>query len=64
MGAAMSVMMKNPLKANEILLTSNWLEGDKRILEDDDLFLSAGQLLGEIIKVREGQLKKNSPVGK
>jgi len=59
MGAAMSVMGKNPLKANEIILTSCWLEGDDRILKDDDLFLSAGQLLGDVIQVRQGEIKKN-----
>jgi hypothetical protein len=59
MGAAMSVIAKNPLKANEIVLQSSWLEGDKRILEDDDLFMAAGALLGDIIQVRTGEVKKN-----
>lgn len=64
LGAALSVMQRNPLKANEIILQSNWLEGDERIKTDDDLFLAAGQLLGEIIQVRQGELKKNRKTGK
>lgn len=59
MGAAMSLMSKNPLKANEIILQSSWLEGDKRILEDDDCFLAAGALLQDIIQIRAGEVKKN-----
>ena len=59
LGAAMSEMSKNPLKANEIILRSWWLEGDKSILDDDDLFLAAGALIQEIIKIRTGEVKKN-----
>ncbi len=59
LGAAMSLMQTNPLKANEIILKSNWLEGDERIMTDDDAFMSAGALLGEIIQVRQGEIKKN-----
>ncbi len=47
----MSIMQRDPLKANEILLKSNWLEGDENIKTDDDLFLSAGVLLGDIITI-------------
>ena len=59
LGAAMSIMAKNPLKANEIVLQSSWLEGDRRILDDDDLFMAAGALLQEIIQIRTGEVKKN-----
>lgn len=64
LGAALSVMNTNPLKANQIILESCWLEGDQRILKDDDLFMSAGALLGEIVKVRQGEIKKNSTSGR
>lgn len=59
MGAAMSVMAKNPLKANEIILKSSWLEGDQSILDDDDQFLAASALLEQIIQIRSGEVKKN-----
>lgn len=59
LGAAMSLIGTNPIKANEILLQSNWLEGDKRILEDDDAFMSASILLEEVVTIRKGEIKKN-----
>ncbi len=49
LAAAMAIINTNPLKANEIILKSNWLEGDVRIMDDDDAFLSAGALLEEVI---------------
>jgi hypothetical protein len=59
LAAAMSVIGTNPLKANEIILKNNWLEGDERILDDDDAFMSAGALLEEVITIRQGEIKKN-----
>ena len=59
LGAAMSLMQSNPMKANEILLKSNWLEGDERILTDDDAFLSASMLLENVVSIRQGEIKKN-----
>ncbi len=59
LGAAMSLINTNPLKANEIILKSNWLEGDERILNDDDAFMSASVLLEEVITIRKGEIKKN-----
>jgi hypothetical protein len=59
LGAAMSEMSRNPLKANEIILRSCWLEGDKSILDDDDVFLAAGALIQNIIQIRTGEVKKN-----
>ena len=59
MDAAMSIAASKPLKATEILLKSCWLEGDERILNDDDTFLNASSMMDEIITIRRGEIKKN-----
>lgn len=48
----------DPLKFNEILLKGCWLGGDEEIRTDDDLFLAASGKLGELIQVKEAELKK------
>lgn len=58
MGAAMSHFQSNPLKANEIILNSCWLDGDRRILEDDDAFMAAGVVLEQVIQIRQAEIKK------
>ena len=58
-GAALSIMDKNPLRAKEIILGACWLEGDKRILEDDHTFINACTRVDDIIYIQEAALKKN-----
>ncbi|MBS1745755.1 MAG: hypothetical protein JST21_06270 [Bacteroidetes bacterium] len=53
-----SVGTKDPIKFNEILLNNCWLGGDEEIKTDDSLFLGAGQVISEIIKVKEATIKK------
>jgi hypothetical protein len=53
-----SVGTKDPIKFNEIILNNCWLGGDDAIKTDDELFLGAGQVLGEIIKVAEASIVK------
>jgi len=53
-----SVGTKDPIKFNEIILNSCWVDGDLAIKTDDKLFLGAGQVLGEIIQVKEASIKK------
>lgn len=48
----------DPLKFNEVLLKGCWLGGDEEIRTDDDLFLAASGKLGELIQVKEAELKK------
>ena len=48
----------DPLKYNETILKSCWLGGDEEIRTDDDLFLSAGAVLGDIIETKAAELKK------
>lgn len=55
---ASSVASKDPIKFNEILLNGCWLAGDDRIKTDDSLFLSASQVLGTLVEVKEASLVK------
>lgn len=48
----------DPLKFNEVLLKGCWLGGDEEICTDDELFLAASGKLGELIQVKEAELKK------
>jgi hypothetical protein len=57
--ASMSQQNRNPLGAKETILRSCFLEGDKRILDDDDFFLSACTVVDEMIEIRMADLKKN-----
>lgn len=43
---------------NETILKNCWLAGDKDMVNVDDYFFGAGNVLGEIIKFKEAQLKK------
>lgn len=48
----------DPMKFNEVLLKGCWLGGDEEIKTDDELFLSVSAKLGELIQVKEAELKK------
>lgn len=56
---AMTMTDTDPLKGKEIVLRNSWLEGDDRILNDDELFLSACTVLDTVIGVRQALIKKN-----
>lgn len=47
---------KDPLKFNEVLLNNCWLGGSELIKTDDELFLSVGGKLAELIQVKEAEL--------
>lgn len=51
-------VVKDPIKMSETLLKQLWVEGDKEILEQDDLFLAVIPKMEEVIKVKESQIKK------
>lgn len=55
---ASTVGQSDPLKFNEVLLKGCWIDGDEEIRTDDDLFLAASGKLGELIQVKEAELKK------
>jgi hypothetical protein len=51
-------VVKDPIKMSETLLKQLWLDGDKEIQENDELFLAVIPKLEEVIKVKESQIKK------
>ncbi len=51
-------VVKDPIKMSETLLKQLWIEGDKEIQEQDDLFLAVIPKMEEVIKVKESQIKK------
>lgn len=51
-------VVTNPVQMTETLLNQLWVEGDDEIRQDDELFLAAAKTLGDLIKVKEAQLKK------
>lgn len=48
----------DPIVAHEVLLDACWVEGDTAIKTNDELFLSAIPLLGGMIQLKQGFLKK------
>lgn len=58
LGAAAVVGKNDPMKYNEILLKNCWLDGDEEIKTDDALFLGVSAKLGELIDIKEAELKK------
>ncbi len=56
-GAALSIT--NEVLAKDIQIRSTFVEGDKRVFEDDEFFYSACTKIGEIFTVRVADLKKN-----
>jgi hypothetical protein len=56
LGYASTVGSKDPIKFNEIILNNCWLGGSEDIKTDDSLFLSAGQVLADLIQVKEAEL--------
>lgn len=54
---ATSVSGKAPLKFGAIILEHCWLGGDERIKTEDELFLAANGILGELIKVKTAKIK-------
>ena len=54
---ATTVGGKDPIKFGELILKSCWLGGDERIQKEDDLFLAANGILGDLIKIKTASLK-------
>lgn len=51
-------VVKDPIKMSETLLKQLWVDGDKEILEQDDLFMAVVNKMEEVIKVKEAEVKK------
>lgn len=58
LGAAISQLDRDPLKANEILIRNSWIGGDERLIEDDDYFFAVLPVLGELLSFASSSLKK------
>jgi hypothetical protein len=56
---AMTMKDSDPLKGKQIVIENSWIEGDRKIIDDDELFLSACTVLDEVIGVRQALVKKN-----
>ncbi|MDP1812336.1 MAG: hypothetical protein Q8K66_13120 [Sediminibacterium sp.] len=56
---AMTFKDTDPLRGKQIILENNWLEGDRRIIDDTETFLSACTVLDDVLAVRQAMLKKN-----
>ncbi len=54
---ATAVGGKDPIKFGELILQNCWLGGDERIKTDDDLFLAANAIIGDLIKIKTATLK-------
>lgn len=46
------------LEAAETIFRSCWIEGDQRIMDEDELFMSAATIVQELISFRQAILKK------
>jgi hypothetical protein len=57
--ASMSKESFDPLGAKEVVLRSSFLEGDKRLLDDDEFFLSACTRVNDMIVIFMAEIKKN-----
>ena len=51
-------VVKDPIKMRETLLKQLWIDGDKEIQEQDDLFMAVVNKMEEVIKVKEAEVKK------
>lgn len=54
---ATAVGGKDPIKFGELILQNCWLGGDERIKTDDELFLAANAVLGDLIKIKSASIK-------
>lgn len=58
LSAATALGQKDPLQFNEVILENCWLGGSDAIKKDDELFLAASGQLGQLIEVKQAELKK------
>ena len=51
-------MVRDPMQLSETMLKQLWLDGDREILEQDDLFLAVVARMEEVMKIKEAEIKK------
>jgi hypothetical protein len=54
---ATAVGGRDPIRFGELILENCWLGGDENIKTNDELFLAANSILGDLIKIRTATLK-------
>lgn len=57
LGMATAIGKGDPFKFGEIIMKNCWLGGDERIIDDDDYFLAANAVLGDLIRIKSASLK-------
>lgn len=55
---AASVGQTDPLKYSEVIIADCWIDGDEQVRKDDAYFLGLSKMLGELVEIKEGSLKK------
>lgn len=50
--------VKDPIKMNETMLNQLWVAGDDVIKTNDDLFFAVSNKLGQVIEIKEAEIKK------
>lgn len=58
LSAAAVIGQKDPLRYNEVLIANCWLGGDEELKTDDAYFLGLSAKVGELVEVKEGELKE------
>lgn len=51
-------VVRDPMQLSETMLKQLWLDGDREILEQDDLFLAVVARMEEVMKIKEAEIKK------
>jgi hypothetical protein len=57
--SSMAIQNRDPLMAKLIVLQAGFLEGDRRILDDEYTFCNACTVLDDVIGFRMAEIKKN-----
>jgi hypothetical protein len=58
LAAAMKFGSSDPMKFNETIAKNCWLGGDEELNKDDDYFMGAATQFGEMIKMKEAEIKE------
>ncbi|MCS7027365.1 MAG: hypothetical protein NZ519_01245 [Bacteroidia bacterium] len=56
--SAANVYANDSIKYNEFILKNCWLGGDTSLMDEDACFFALCKKLGELIEVKEAELKK------
>lgn len=51
-------VVKDPVKMGETMLNQLWVAGDEEIKKQDDLFFAAVNVMQEVLKIKQAEIKK------